>query len=127
MNFATLVAAQARVHGDRVALAGDHPVTYAELDRRAAGAARVLAERGVKSGDRVAIVIGNDPRFAIALLAVWRLGAVAAPLNPLLGRDDLRDILSDLSPRLVVDDVPVADGHGAIASPGGAALVLYTS
>jgi acyl-coenzyme A synthetase/AMP-(fatty) acid ligase len=84
----------------------------------------VLAERGVKAGDRVALVIGNEARFAIALLAVWRLGATAAPLNPLLGREDHRDILADLAPRVVVEDVPAVDGDGGIAAPGGAALVL---
>jgi long-chain acyl-CoA synthetase len=131
MNFATLVAAQSATHGARVAIAGATPLTYRALDRRAAGVARAFAERGVKPGDRVALVIGNDERFVIALLALWRLGATVAPLNPLLGRDDQREILDDLSPRLVVADVPNIedDAHDAstIADGTAPALVLYTS
>jgi long-chain acyl-CoA synthetase len=127
LNFAALVAAQASRRGDRLAILGDAALSYAALDRRAAGAARALAERGVRAGDRVALVLANDWRFAVGLLAVWRLGATAAPLNPLLGRDDQRDILDDLSPRLVVDDVAVADGDGPIADATAPALILYTS
>jgi long-chain acyl-CoA synthetase len=122
-----LVAAQAERRGDRPALLGDTALTYAALDRRAAGVAHALAERGVRAGDRVALVIGNDWRFAVGLLAVWRLGATAAPLNPLLGREDQRDILEDLAPRLVVDDVPIVEGDGPIARATAAALILYTS
>ena len=64
---------------------------------------------------------------AVALLSVWRLGATAAPLNPLLGREDQRDILDDLAPKLVVDDVPLVEGEGPIAAGAAPALILYTS
>jgi long-chain acyl-CoA synthetase len=127
-NFASLVAAQAARHGSRVALTGRSTLTYAALDRRAAGVARTFAERGIQAGDRVATVIGNDERFAVALLALWRLGATVAPLNPLLGREDQREILDDLAPRLVVEDVPDVEATDHRIAPGTApALVLYTS
>ena len=102
-------------------------MSYAALDRRAAGVARVLTERGVRPGDRVALLLGNNWRFAVALLSVWRLGATAAPLNPLLGREDQRDIVDDLAPKLVVDDVPLVEGEGPIAAGAAPALILYTS
>ncbi|MBI2204744.1 MAG: AMP-binding protein [Candidatus Rokubacteria bacterium] len=126
-NFADLIAAHAQARGSARALVSARDVSYAALDRRAAGFARVLADRGVEAGDRVALLLGNDERFAIALLAVWRLGATAAPLHPLLGRDDQRDILDDLAPRLVVDDVPAGEADGPIAPGTAPALILYTS
>jgi long-chain acyl-CoA synthetase len=126
-NFAALVATHAATRPSACAIERREPLTWAALERRAAGAARVLAERGVEPGDRVALTLGNDERLPIALLAVWRLGATAAPLDPLLGRDDQRDILADLAPRLVVDDVPVAEADLPIAPATAPALVLYTS
>ncbi|MBI1734859.1 MAG: AMP-binding protein [Candidatus Rokubacteria bacterium] len=126
-NFAALVAAHATSRPSGLAVTGRESLTWAALDRRAAGTARVLADRGVKPGDRVALVLGNDERLAVALLAVWRLGATAAPLSLLLGSDDRREILADLAPRLALDDVPAVDGDAPIAPAAAPALVLYTS
>jgi long-chain acyl-CoA synthetase len=126
-NFAALVAAHAATRPAARAVTGRETLTWAQLDRRAAGVARVLADRGVRPGDRVALALGNDERFPVALLAAWRLGATVAPLSPLLGRDDQRDILADLAPRLVVDDVPPVDGDTPVAPVSAPALILYTS
>jgi acyl-CoA synthetase (AMP-forming)/AMP-acid ligase II len=41
-----------------------------------------LARLGVGHGDRVALVLGAGPDFVVALLGLWRLGAVAVPLRP---------------------------------------------
>ena len=126
-NFAALVAAHAASRPSGRALTGRDSLTWAELDRRAAGAARALADRGVKAGDRVALTLGNDERFAVALLAVWRLGATAVPLSSLLGSEDRREILADLAPRLVVDDVAAVESEGPVATATAPALILYTS
>ena len=128
-NFAALVARHARTRPAARALTGRVSLTWTDLDRRSAGMARVLAERGVKAGDRVALALGNDERFAVALLAAWRLGATVAPLSPLLGQEDARAVLDDLAPRLVVDDVPPTEAEAdvPIASTTAPALILYTS
>jgi long-chain acyl-CoA synthetase len=60
-------------------------LTYAELDRRASAAARRLAARGVMPGDRIATVMPNGWRFAVALLGGFKRGVTVAPLDPLLG------------------------------------------
>ena len=44
--------------------------------------ASLLGETGVRRGDRVALAIANGADFVVALLALWRLGAVAVPLKP---------------------------------------------
>jgi acyl-CoA synthetase (AMP-forming)/AMP-acid ligase II len=48
-----------------------------ELDALANGMATVLEHRGVRPGDRVAVMSSNRPEFVIALWAIWRLGASA--------------------------------------------------
>jgi acetyl-CoA synthetase len=56
------------------------PLTYGELSdasRRLAGALRA---RGIGEGDRVAVLMSKRRELPIALLAIWRLGAVHVPL-----------------------------------------------
>ncbi|MCZ6631056.1 MAG: benzoate-CoA ligase family protein [Actinobacteria bacterium] len=69
--------------GDRVALRmDDGVVTYAEIDARASGFARLLLDHGVSAGDRVLIVLPDDVDFVAALFGVFRIGAVVVMLNP---------------------------------------------
>ena len=80
VNLATALLASARNRPDRPALAGPEPMTYAQLAARAAAVAAEVARR-TRSGDRVAIVSGNDAAFVVAYLGTLRAGAVAVPLN----------------------------------------------
>jgi O-succinylbenzoic acid--CoA ligase len=89
----------------------DHPavlaargeVTYAELADRAARGARVLRDRGVAPGDRVAIALAPSLAFAEALHACLWLGAVAVPADP-------RDPAAPTAGARVVLDEPLAAG-----------------
>lgn len=99
-----------------------------ELEARAGGLARRLADDGVAPGDRLAVPIGNRWPLAVALLASWKLGATATPLHPSLTGDERAQILADLGPRRVLDQVgeDTAD-LPAILDAHAPALVLYTS
>ena len=69
--------------GDRIALRmDDGVVTYAEVDARASGFARLLLDHGVSAGDRVLIVLPDSVDFVAALFGVFRIGAVVVMLNP---------------------------------------------
>jgi O-succinylbenzoic acid--CoA ligase len=68
----------ARRHPDRLAI---NALTYAELLAEVDATARRLAGRGVRTGDRVAIVLPPGDAFCIALHAILRLGAVAVPVD----------------------------------------------
>jgi acyl-CoA synthetase (AMP-forming)/AMP-acid ligase II len=57
-----------------------------QLDALANGMATVLEHRGVRPGDRVALMSSNRPEFVIALWAIWRLGASAVLLSPAWNR-----------------------------------------
>jgi acetyl-CoA synthetase len=84
----------------------------AEASRRAAG---TLAARGVRRGDVVMTLVGNRPEWVIALLACFRLGAVALPCNEQLRAKDLSLRLSVTRPVLVICDERNA---GALAEAG---------
>ena len=61
-----------------------------------------LSALGVKRGGRVALSLPNGPEIVVALLALARLGAAAAPLNPAYTAAEFRFYLEDIRPRLLL-------------------------
>ena len=87
----------------RLALvAGGRGWSYAELDAEATRAARRLAARGVRGGDRVATLLGNGLAPAVLVHAVLRLGATLVPLNVRLSESEVAWQVGDAAPRLLV-------------------------
>jgi acetyl-CoA synthetase len=78
--------------------------TFGEVDRAANRFAAHLTKLGVARGDVVMTLIGNRPEWVIALVACFRLGAVALPCNEQLRAGDLRARLAVAKPRVVVCD-----------------------
>jgi fatty-acyl-CoA synthase len=59
----------------------DEIVTYGQANETVNRYAAVLAARGVKRGDVVAIMLENSPLTVLLMLAVVKLGAIAGMLN----------------------------------------------
>jgi non-ribosomal peptide synthetase component F len=78
-----------------------------ELDALANGMATVLEHRGVRPGNRVALMSSNRPEFVIALWAIWRLGASAVLLSPAWKRTEVENALALTTPSHAVGDHPV--------------------
>lgn len=84
---------------------GDHPaivmsgsgrtVTYAELDDRSTRLARTFDERGLRPGDHVAVLLGNQPEFFDVLWAALRSGLYLTPINWHLGPQEAAYIIED--------------------------------
>jgi carnitine-CoA ligase len=85
-----------------------------EVDRFAVG----LAERGVRSGDRVAMLLGNRPETLFAWFATNRVGAIAAPLNPAYKRAELQALARVIDPVLFVVDPAHRELAAAVADGG---------
>jgi len=73
----------------------DGRLTAAELDEQSDALAVALADLGTARGDRVGIYLQNLPQYAVALLALWKLGAAALILNPMYRRHELRRLVDD--------------------------------
>ncbi|NTV62350.1 MAG: AMP-binding protein [Oscillochloris sp.] len=65
--------------------------TYAELSERTNRVANWLRGLGVRRGDRIILMLGNQVELWETMLAAMKLGAVIIPSATLLGPADLRD------------------------------------
>ncbi|MGW3285908.1 class I adenylate-forming enzyme family protein [Streptomyces sp. NPDC001002] len=81
-----------------------------ELTALADGLAGTLAGRGVRAGERVALMSSNRPEFVIAVQAVWRLGAAVVLLSPAWKRGEVEHALEITEPAHAVGDHPVLAG-----------------
>jgi long-chain acyl-CoA synthetase len=79
---------------------GERVVAQEDLKLRAACAAGALAGAGVEHGERVAIVVRNDPDFLLLSAACGLLGAVPVPVNWHWRGDELRHVLTHSGSRV---------------------------
>ncbi|MEU6945222.1 AMP-binding protein [Streptomyces sp. NPDC046316] len=90
-------------------------LSFAEMSARSNRAANWLRGQGVRAGDRIIVMLGNQAELWETALAAMKLRAVVIPATPLLGPADLRDRVERGRARHVVvraedtakfDDVP---------------------
>lgn len=62
-------------------LYGDEAIGYGSLQRMVSARARALLASGIGAGDRIGILIGNEPEWVAMALAASAVGATLAPLN----------------------------------------------
>ena len=78
--------------------------TFAGLKKLSDQAATLFVSRGIQAGDRIGILLPQEPETAIAHLAAYKMGAIAVPLFTLFGIDALKYRLNDAGIRLLVTD-----------------------
>jgi acetyl-CoA synthetase len=127
---------------------------FGELIARSAGLSGAMAARGVERGDVVMTLVGSRIEWVLAMLACFRMGAVAMPCNPQLRRKDLEVRVNAADPKLCIgqeelleelpDGVPamtLAEVAGALdedlpqetpveiahLDPGEPAVIIFTS
>jgi long-chain acyl-CoA synthetase len=71
----------------------ERSLSAAECDSMSDALAVGLQQRGVEAGDRVAVYLQNIPQVVVAVLAIWKCGAVVVPCNPMLRDRELGKIL----------------------------------
>src|SRR5271166_6028657 len=92
-----------RMPRDTVAVRhGSETLTWEQLERGANARARAFADKGVKSGDFVAIGLPNGNAFFETSFAVWKCGATPTSLSSRLPRGEAAAVLDILKPSLVV-------------------------
>lgn len=124
--------------------------TFSEAHAFVTGAAANLRRSGLSEGDILAIALPNGLPYPIVLLALWRLRAIACPMNPRQPMDALLGHLHDIrckdimvpygaaatagkgrlfpmAPVDVVDETPVAPDAAASVDADRPATIVFTS
>jgi long-chain acyl-CoA synthetase len=84
-------------------------LTYAEVAQRVDAVAEQFAAAGVGRGDVVAVMLPNRVELLLGLMAAWRLGAAATPVNPVFTANEAGYQIADSAARLLLTDDPGAD------------------
>ena len=99
-----------RRHGARIAVVADGvEVSFAEFDARANQMARFLRDRGVKPGDRVAVLLDRGLDAYVTLFGLLKARAAYVPIDANHPADRLAYILEDSAARLAVTHQRFAD------------------
>jgi amino acid adenylation domain-containing protein len=110
-----------RAPGAAAVLGEEEVLTFAELERRANGIARLLRDGGAGPETLVGVCMRRSPRLVASLLGVLKAGAAYVPLDPEHPRERLRFLLDDTRAPLVLADAGLAD---ALTGPGRRVVVL---
>jgi acyl-CoA synthetase (AMP-forming)/AMP-acid ligase II len=90
--------------GDRAALiTPERTVTFAELDELSTRAAAAMASGGVHEDSVAALTMPSGIDYVVAYLALAKLGAITAGVNPRLSSDERAHVLARLGPDVVID------------------------
>ncbi|MGH7126733.1 MAG: AMP-binding protein, partial [Stellaceae bacterium] len=97
-------------HGDRLALIflderhRESRLTFREISALANRFANALSARGLKPGERLAVLLPQTPETAIAHVAAFKAGLVSVPLFTLFGEDALEFRIADSGAKALVTD-----------------------
>jgi crotonobetaine/carnitine-CoA ligase len=86
------------------------PVTFGELGRRIAVLQSALDARGLRAGDRVAVMLANEVSHIALIFALILSRLVWVPVNPRLKAEGLRYLLGHSRPNLLITEPALAQG-----------------
>ena len=108
-NFYSIVASNAQQNPDKTIIYdGDLKITNRQLLAHADNVASYLADYGVKSGDKVALVMSNSWQFVANIFAISKLGAVMVAINNFLKEDEISYILNDAQAKILFSSAKFA-------------------
>src|SRR6201997_1465573 len=79
-------------------------LTFRDVQRRANQLANLLVARGLVKGDRVMLLLGQNPWTAIAHVACWKAGLISVPVSPLFAADAVAYRLNLVGARILITD-----------------------
>ena len=118
LSIQDIFSRNAALYADRPALIdAQATITFRELQAQAEGLAAGLHDKGVKRGDRVAVLAYNRCEWFWLMGAAARLGAIVVPLNWRLASEELAFILTDAEPTLRTAMTTLAAAALALLGP----------
>jgi long-chain acyl-CoA synthetase len=105
-----MVEEAASRNGDGEALiCGDRRMTWREVAQTSARIAAGLRAKGLKQGDRVALLLGNRIEFVLSVFAAAHLGLVTVLLSTRQQKPEIAYVLADCGARLLIHEATLAD------------------
>ncbi len=101
-------------------------VSYIEMHRLSESLAAALIDKGVKKGDVIALILPNCPQVVYCHLAIWKAGAIAAPINPLYSTSELEHALQECGAKLAICLSPFYNTIKKIQSSTKVRMVIST-
>ncbi|GAB2781049.1 non-ribosomal peptide synthetase [Amycolatopsis magusensis] len=124
-------ATAARIPHETALVFGGTALDFAEVDARATRLAQDLVARGAGPERVVAVLLPRSAEAVIAILAIFKAGAVYLPIDAGLPEERVRFLLDDARPVVVLGGAPEPPAAPAPearrASADTAAYVIYTS
>ncbi|TCJ30977.1 amino acid adenylation domain-containing protein, partial [Parafrankia sp. BMG5.11] len=99
-------------------------LAYAQFDVRVNALARLLTERGVTVGGRVAVALPRSADLVTALAAVLRAGAAYVPVDPGYPAERVTAILQDSGARVAITDGATAAAQAGVFTAAGVVTVV---
>ncbi len=110
-NIAADVCDRHAADPDKIALIGEGAdgkvwrMTFREIQRKANQIANLLVSLGLVKGDRVMLLLGQNPWTAIGHVACWKAGLVSVPVSTLFAAEAIAYRLNHVGVRVVITDV----------------------
>ena len=78
------------------------PMCAMDLEELSNSMAAALIAKGVKKGDRIALLLPNSPQSFIGMFGIWKAGGIAVPINPLYTENELEFALQECGATVVI-------------------------
>ncbi len=93
--------------------------TNVQMDRAARKLGNALKKLGVKRGDRVILQMPNSPEVLQSFQAIWKIGAIAVPINYQIGVEETAYIYEDSGAKVIITVQEYMDkvNQARLASP----------
>ena len=118
LTVQALFEAHARRNPDAIAVqAGQHALTYRQLNERANQLAFHLREHGVQPDSRVALCVERGLDLVVGLLGILKAGGAYVPLDPGYPRERLAYMLTDSQPVALLVQAATREGVGDVSIP----------
>ena len=107
--WAMVSEAAARNPDGEALVCGARRMTWREVAQQSACVAAGLRKMGLRSGDRVALLLGNRIEFVLAMFGAAHLGLVTVLLSTRQQKPEIAYVLSDCGARLLIHEAKLSD------------------
>jgi len=101
-------SAAARNPDGEALICGERRITWRHVVPQSAQIAAGLRDKGLKRGDRVALLLGNRIEFVLSLFAAAQLGLVTVLLSTRQQKPEIAYVLADCGARLLIHEAALA-------------------